>query len=609
MLDRRLLLTLIATIACSAEKIVAPEEVAAVSITAQKPETVVGRTLQLAANPVDAAGGTIPGLTAVWTSGSEAIATVTQSGVVTGVSPGVATIQAVVGQATGVISITVLPVPLASVVISAPSPSLPASVRTQLSATGRDSTGATITGRPVKWSWSDTTRVWVDVDGIATGLKTGSVTIFAEIDGRAGSLTLDVVAGPPASIAFAAPSVAVYTGGEASLEYSVRDPLGNQVAAPQVEWTSSDPSTVAVTSGVIRGVKSGEGIKVSARAGDATASVDVKSIRVTSIGGGDWTTCFLSEAGEVYCWGLASNGEVGAKPLPGDTVLRPVRVSTTRRFVLLTTGDSHSCALTADGTAYCWGSNASGQIGTGTLGEPVTVPTEVRTSVKFVLLAAGREHTCGLTDGGEAYCWSLTSPLPASVPTDLRFVTIASGEQTCGLTADGSAWCWSPHVTLPQWPGLSEVAGSLRFSSLFLRRSSHCGITTDGRSVCWGRLSWSNAFASVPVEITSIRMKSLSPVTNRICGISVANKPYCMGYGPRGEIGDGVIHQSRTGEFVAVAPGPGNLDAAIAVATGLAATSAISESGAPYAWGVWAFLGAGVTTDQLVPVRVLPPLN
>jgi len=77
----------------------------------------------------------------------------------------------------------------------------------------------------------------------------------------------------------------------------------------------------------------------------------------------------------------------------------------------------HTCALTADGTAYCWGANQYGQLGYATstvCGDPgdgndiepcSATPQPVNTTLRFVSLALGIGHTCGLVRTGAVYCW------------------------------------------------------------------------------------------------------------------------------------------------------------------------------------------------------------
>jgi alpha-tubulin suppressor-like RCC1 family protein len=69
-------------------------------------------------------------------------------------------------------------------------------------------------------------------------------------------------------------------------------------------------------------------------------------------------------AGETWCWGANTSGQLGT----GDLVstLAPVRVATSLVFEQLGAADAFTCGF-AQGQGYCWGKNLQGQLGDGTL--------------------------------------------------------------------------------------------------------------------------------------------------------------------------------------------------------------------------------------------------
>ena len=81
-------------------------------------------------------------------------------------------------------------------------------------------------------------------------------------------------------------------------------------------------------------------------------------------------------------------------------------VSSTQEFDSITAGHFHACGL--DGTdAFCWGKNNNGQIGNDTTPTDAANPRWVAGNLKFRTLSAGGYHTCGVTVDNEAYCWGL----------------------------------------------------------------------------------------------------------------------------------------------------------------------------------------------------------
>ena len=73
-------------------------------------------------------------------------------------------------------------------------------------------------------------------------------------------------------------------------------------------------------------------------------------------------------------------------------------------FKVISVGGEHSCGLTTEGLAYCWGWNAEGQLGDGTTLMRMT-PVPVLGGLSFATISAGYVHTCGLTTSGVLYCW------------------------------------------------------------------------------------------------------------------------------------------------------------------------------------------------------------
>ena len=81
--------------------------VVAVTVSAPNAAIFVGATSQLTATAKDASGNAVSGATVTWSSSSDAIATVSPSGLVTGVAPGTATITATSNGKTGTTSLTI----------------------------------------------------------------------------------------------------------------------------------------------------------------------------------------------------------------------------------------------------------------------------------------------------------------------------------------------------------------------------------------------------------------------------------------------------------------------------------------------------------------------
>ncbi len=191
------LTTLVFVVACGGDSS-GPPAVADVRVSVPPAKIIVGETTQLTATPRDAKGSPLIGRTATWSTSSVAIATVGAStGLVTGVAPGSATITATIDGKSGSEILTVVPPPVASVMVTLASRTLQVGQTTQATAVTRDAANNVLTDRTVTWVSTSPAVASVSDQGLVTALGAGNTTIIGWSEGQGGPAQLTVTAGNP----------------------------------------------------------------------------------------------------------------------------------------------------------------------------------------------------------------------------------------------------------------------------------------------------------------------------------------------------------------------------------------------------------------------------
>jgi alpha-tubulin suppressor-like RCC1 family protein len=228
---------------------------------------------------------------------------------------------------------------------------------------------------------------------------------------------------------------------------------------------------------------------------------------VVAITAGARHSCALTSAGGMKCWGQNDGGRLG----DGTTTQRytPTDVSgLTSGVVAMTAGDGHTCALTKTGGVKCWGFNGAGQLGDGTATLRKTPVDVSGLAISVAAVAAGGWHTCVMTGAGGVKCWGqndygqLGDGTTASrkVPVDVSGLTsgvvaIAAGRyHTCALTNAGGVKCWGYNESGQIGDGTKttrltpvNVSGLTSGVSAIAEGASHsCAIRTAGGVKCWG---------------------------------------------------------------------------------------------------------------------------
>ena len=276
------------------------------------------------------------------------------------------------------------------------------------------------------------------------------------------------------------------------------------------------------------------------------------------VSAGEGFSCALRRDETAFCWGSNDHGELGTGARGAS--LEPVRVATPLKFASVSTGSTFACALTTEGAAYCWGNAGPDDEGPGVVpGERIErrVPSAVGGGHTFASLSAGGAHACGVTTAGIAYCW---------------------GENDRGQLGDGTTRTSASPV---------RVATDARFRSVTSGFAHACGLAIGGRAYCWGDRGvegGSGAERARPIAVGgALRFATLSAGSFYTCGVATTGVGYCWGRNQFGQLGDGTTKSS--GEPRAVAGGHRFRRIVAKRATGRPHTCALTVGGTALCWG------------------------
>jgi alpha-tubulin suppressor-like RCC1 family protein len=279
-------------------------------------------------------------------------------------------------------------------------------------------------------------------------------------------------------------------------------------------------------------------------------------------------------AGGLLALGCGAESEPPTGPGAPSTA---VTATATLVFRQISAGFNHSCGVTTDNRAYCWGSDSAGQLGNGATTDRGQ-PTLVSGGLRFLEVYAGGGHSCGITTANKAYCWgdngsgqlgdgtTAERHQPVAVANG-SFVQIRAGyRHTCAVNASNVAFCWGDNT----WGQLGDnsktrrlkpvrVAGGLTFLRLTTGAMHSCGIGTDRHGYCWGH----NGHGELGDGSVSTRLKPAAVMGGRnwrqiwagtallpkftqthTCGITTDKHAFCWGDNTYGQLGVGTIPRS-----------------------------------------------------------------
>jgi len=362
----------------------------------------------------------------------------------------------------------------------------------------------------------------------------------------------------------------------------------------------------AVDSGLDVAVDTGADLGVDATdtAPEASADADVDGggspLKATTLALGYDTSCALSAAGEVRCWGLWQNddGTVGSN-------VTPTAIAISLTPVGLVAGSFHDCVWGTGNTMQCWGSNARGQLGVqpSLSARGSMTPRTIDLSKALKSVSLGPVFTCALHGDGSVYCFGESdlhqlgvdlpncqqfagakkfacSPKPVLVDLPKAAVALSAGMPSVAWLSDGDLrawggsagdlfsylsgptepvtsidalgpgtcflrkgerWCWNPKTGSvakdATYPtSLAEMVGDATFA---------CVRTLSGDVLCRGdntdgQLGDGTFTARTTfVKVAGLTAKTIRAGDRHVCAIDMSDEVWCWGHGADGELGTG----------------------------------------------------------------------
>jgi alpha-tubulin suppressor-like RCC1 family protein len=305
-------------------------------------------------------------------------------------------------------------------------------------------------------------------------------------------------------------------------------------------------------------------------------------------------------------------------------------------FRQVSAGHEHTCGVTTDDRAYCWGVARFGKLGNGTFEGPescnvftcYTRPVAVEGGLRFLQVSAGGFHTCGVTTDNKLYCWGRNSEgslgrfepsetaTPLAVMTTRRFRQVSAGERhTCAITLTNLAFCWGSNQERQLGDGTDAsfrmtpepVAGGLHWIELTAGLFHTCGVTTTNRAYCWGHNfkgtlgDGSTTSHNAPVPVAGgIQFLQIDAGFEHTCAVNIGSRVYCWGGNENAQLGDG----TRTNRLTPVPVADTRRFKQVSAGENHTCAIATNSKGVCWGAGIEGQLGNGTTFRRALPTPV-----
>jgi alpha-tubulin suppressor-like RCC1 family protein len=220
---------------------------------------------------------------------------------------------------------------------------------------------------------------------------------------------------------------------------------------------------------------------------------------------GDYTLA-IKNNGTLWAWGANNNGQLGNGSTTGTAILTPIQIGTDTTWTNVAAGLSHTVALKANGSLWCWG------VG-GILGDTTTfnkyVPTQVGSALNWQNITAGKRHTLASKTNGTLWSWgdnqagqlgdgtTVAKKIPTQIGTATSWNTFSAWENSSVATqTNGTLWTWGGNTygqlgdgTVNNKSTPFQIGTDTDWMELSIGQSNTSAVKITGTRLAWGNNS------------------------------------------------------------------------------------------------------------------------
>ena len=491
---------------------VSSTKVLTVEIAPQSPSITIGSTIQLITSLKDEGGKSVnSGIGDVqWESSNASVATVSSSGLVTGISVGSATLTVRfidnVGwkDALGTVMLRVSDQKVSSVAINPQIINVGIGQSSQILAVSKDANGDTITGLSIAWSSSNVAVATVSSTGLVTGVSKGESTVIASVGGVSASGSVLVTDVSASSIEITPNKGTLSIGQSSQLSARLKDAQGNIVAGRDVSWSSSDTAIVTVSNaGMLTAISDGEST--------ITASVEgVSGFATVTVSGAPVASISVSAQSASISVGQTQQLTASVSDAGGNILNDRIMSWTTSNEASATVSNAGLVTGIALGSSTITGTS-EGKSATVVVEVSVSPVSSVSVTPQSVKLSAGQTQQLSETvtdkDGnvlsGFVIIWSSTNSASVTVSNTGLITGIAPGSSSITATIEGKIATASVNVAKA---AVSSIGLKPNLSVVRIDENQQVIATvksTSGGELLGVRLNWSSSDSSIATVSTT----------------------------------------------------------------------------------------------------------